>query len=335
MKNIKLITLTFVVALLGASCAAPTAKKEGAQVYNAVLDGYEYPHDVHLFEFDSQKQKLKMAYMYLTKEGANNTAVLLHGKNFSGFYWEKTAQLLLKEGYNVLIPDQIGFGKSSKPENYQYSFSQLALNTKNLMDSLKIENATIIGHSMGGMLATKFNKIYPTYVKKLILVNPIGLEDYLRYTEYKDVEFFYKGELKKNAEGIRKYQMANYYDGKWSDEYEELIKFQVGQTLHQDWPVVAWNNALTYDLIFSEPIVDDFKFIKNPAVLILGTRDRTGPGKGFMKKGESYKLGQYQNLGKRVVKNFKNAKLIELDGLGHMPQFEDFDRYQKALLKSL
>lgn len=335
------ITITFFVltAILSTGCArfssTDNSKKDSNVSYNATLDTYPYPYEVKFIELTTQEQKLKMAYMFLEKKGSNKTAVLLHGKNFSGFYWQKTAELLLEKGFSVLIPDQIGFGKSDKPSSYQFSFSQLALNTNELIKKLNLKNITLVGHSMGGMLATKYNKLYPEDIKKLVLINPIGLEDYLRYVQYKDVQFFYKSELNKNAAGIRKYQMANYYDGKWSDEYEELIKFQVGQINGNEWAKVAWNNALTYDLIFSEPVVDDFKYIKNSTVLIIGTRDRTGPGKGFMKEGVRYKLGQYQNLGKETAKKFKNAQLYELEGLGHMPQIEDFARFEKVFLKAL
>jgi pimeloyl-ACP methyl ester carboxylesterase len=54
----------------------------------------------------------------LTSKGA---VVLLHGKNFAGFYWERIAHDLIQKGYRVIIPDQIGFGKSSKPENCKSS----------------------------------------------------------------------------------------------------------------------------------------------------------------------------------------------------------------------
>ncbi|EQC43752.1 alpha/beta fold hydrolase [Bacteriovorax sp. Seq25_V] len=303
--------------------------------YNANLDSFVYPHKVEKIELSTQNQKLKMAYMYLTKEGATKTAVLLHGKNFSGYYWEDVAQLMLEKGYNVVIPDQIGFGKSDKPKNYQYSFANLALNTKTLLDHLGIKEITLVGHSMGGMLATRFTKIYPKTVKHLVLINPIGLEDYLRYTQFKDTDFFYKSELSKTPEKIREYQKKNYYDGKWSPKYEELIQTSIGQLNGGDWDLVAWNNALTYGPIFSEPVVDDFRIINNPVTLILGTRDRTGPGRGFMKKGEKYQLGQYQNLGKKIIKLLKNGKYIELKGLGHMPQIEDFERFKKVFLKAI
>ena len=299
--------------------------------YNATLDGYPYPFDVKKMEFGSQNQMLSMAYMDLPAQGKfKGNALLLHGKNFSGFYFEDIAKELVAKGYRVIIPDQIGFGKSSRPEYYQYSFAQLALNTKTLIDQLGVKDLHVVGHSMGGMLATKFTKFYPELVKRLILVNPIGLEDYLKYVEFQDPFKFYKAELSKSEQKIRHYQQKNYYDGKWSDKYEELIQMHIGQLNNEDWPLVAWNNALTYGSIFAEPIVDDFATIKKPITLIVGTRDRTGPGRAFKKAGVKRQLGLYQKLGKQVAKSFKSGKLIELPGLGHMPQFEDWERFSKV-----
>ncbi len=126
------------------------------------LEDYQYPFPAEMFVFESQKQNLKMAYMDLQPEGDTmGTVVLLHGKNFSGAYWEKTAKALSAAGYRVVMPDQIGFGKSSKPEHYQFSFAQLAMNTKLLLKSLQIDKAFILGHSMGGMLATRYALMFP------------------------------------------------------------------------------------------------------------------------------------------------------------------------------
>lgn len=76
------------------------------------------------------------------------------------------------------MPDQVGFGNSSKPEHFQYSFQQLALLTKKLVDTLGIQEINVLGHSMGGMLAVRFTLMYPDVVSKFILKDPIGLEDY-------------------------------------------------------------------------------------------------------------------------------------------------------------
>lgn len=273
-----------------------------------------------------------MAYMDLNKD-SSKVALLLHGKNFSGYYWERIAKDLVKKGYRVVIPDQIGFGKSSKPEFYSYSFYSLALNTKGLLDTLGIKKVTVVGHSMGGMLATHFTYLYQDYVEKMVLVNPIGLEPYLKYVQYKDSQFFYEMELKKTPEKFKAYQKKNYYDGKWKRDYDALLEAFSGQMRGEDWPLVAWNNALTYGPIFSEDITTKFKDIKNPVVLVIGTRDRTGPGRFWKKPGVKVKLGQYQNLGKKAHKLFPNSKLYELKGLGHMPQFEDYERFSNVFFR--
>jgi pimeloyl-ACP methyl ester carboxylesterase len=72
-----------------------------------------------------------------------------------------------------------------------------------------------------------------------------------------------------------------------------------------------------------------------PTRLIIGTRDRTGPGRGWKKPGVSYLLGQYQELGKRTAAAIADARLYELEGLGHMPHIEAFDRFVVEFEKAL
>lgn len=303
--------------------------------YNKELDGFKYPFEVNTFKFNSQNQDLKMRYMDIGEKDAQKVIVLLHGKNFSGYYWERVAKDLLKKNYRVIIPDQIGFGKSSKPDYYQYSFGQLALNTKTLLDNLKIAKLDLVGHSMGGMLATTFAVNYPKSVNKLILINPIGLEDYGKYVEFKDVNFFYKRELSKTIDKAINYQKKNYYDGKWSSEYEKLLIPLKGMLAGEDWKIVAWNNALTYGPIFSENIVDRFSQVTSKTFLIIGTRDKTGPGRGWLKEGVTIKLGEYKKLGINANNLIKGSKLIELDGLGHMPQYENYNVFINSFYKAV
>ncbi len=112
------------------------------------LENITYPFPVAYHEISVQGEALKMAYMDVKPETANGkTVALLHGKNFCGAYWGQTASDLTTKGYRVIIPDQIGFGKSSKPENVQYSFQMLAENTKKILDHLQIEKVTVLGHS--------------------------------------------------------------------------------------------------------------------------------------------------------------------------------------------
>ncbi len=321
--------LFFLLTMFLVGCS--TQKKS----YNATLDNFKYPFQVNKFKFNSQNQELDMAYMDIGKKESKNIIVLLHGKNFSGYYWENLATELMKNEFRVIIPDQIGFGKSSKPKRYQFSFPQLALNTKKLLSHLGISEAIIVGHSMGGMLATTFAYDFPKATKKLILVNSIGLESYGKYAEFKDTNFFYNLELNKNIDKIRNYQKKNYYDGDWKPEYEKLLEAHRGQLIGNDKELVAWNNALTYGPIFSEDITAKFSSIQSPVVIINGTRDKTGPGRGWKKPGVDYKLGQYDKLGKRIVKQFPNAKLYEIKGVGHMPFYEAYDDFLKIFMNAL
>jgi len=334
MSRFNLISFLFIILSLQ-TVVAKNIADNSRLVYDAELSSYDYGHEVSYFPVASQQQKLQMAYVYLEGRDDKPVVTLMHGKNFNAHYWMPVAEYLHGNGYGVLIPDQIGFGKSSKPAYYQYSFAALAYHTQALMDSLGIKRSIVIGHSMGGMLASRFALMYPQLTKKLILVNPIGLENYLQYVEYKDADFFYKKELAKTAEGIRRYQQKNYYDGGWNKEYEALTNFMVGQIQGPDRERIAWVNAQTYDMIFAQPVITEFNSFSIPVRLIIGTRDRTGPGRNWKKPGIVYELGRYDRLAKAAVKLIPDGKLYELTDLGHLPQVEDFERFKNVLDKAL
>ena len=326
-------------ALLLSVCVAMLADPVWGQAdvaFDENLTGYQYPFAVQTYAFRSQGQDLQMAYMYLpAKDPAKGVVTLLHGKNFNGAYWKQTADYLQSQGYGVLMPDQIGFGKSTKSTTYQYSFAAFAHNTKGLLESLGIDKSIVVGHSMGGMVASRFALLYPQATTKLILVNPIGLENYLQYVQYKDVEFFYKNELEASPAKIVAYQQKNYYDGAWNDRYAALTVPLVGWVQGEDWNKLAYVSALTYDMIFTQPVIEEFKDFKVPATLIIGTRDRTGPGRNWMQPGVDFELGRYDLIGKRIQARNSAILVVELEGLGHLPHIEDFTRFQMALASAL
>ncbi len=261
--------------------------------------------------------------------------VLFHGKNFNGAYWKTTIEALTNEGFRVIVPDQIGFGKSSKPKHFHYTFQQLSKNTKALLDTLKIEKTSVLGHSMGGMLATRFTLMYPNTIDKFILENPIGLEDWKLKVPYKPVEWWYNNELKKSYESIKKYQLVSYYDNKWEPEYDEWVNLLAGWTLNSDYKTIAWNNALTYDMIFTQPVVYEFKNITAPTLLIIGTRDRTAIGKQLVTDDVRATMGLYSLLGKKTQKEIPNSELVEIENVGHLPHIEKFESFIQPLLQFL
>ncbi len=300
------------------------------------LSNYEYPYEVAFYEFEAQQQELQMAYLDETpKKWNGQTVVLLHGKNFNIAYWQTTIELLKKNNYRVIAPDQIGFGKSTKPVYFQYTFQQLAENTKNLLSEIEVENPIILGHSMGGMLATRFTLMYPEYTKQLVLVNPIGLEDWKLKVPYQSIDDWYKGELKKDYKKIKAYQKESYYDGDWKPEYDEWVNILAGWTLNENYERIAWNAALTYDMVFTQPVVYEFPEIEVPTLLIIGTRDRTALGKGLVSKDVKATMGLYDELGEKAAERIPNAHLEEIEDVGHLPHIEAFDRFAEKLIPNL
>ncbi len=299
-----------------------------------MLSNYTYPYPVKYIQLDIQQQKLRMAYMDIKPSNYNGkNIVLLHGKNFNGAYWETTARELSQQGFRVIIPDQVGFGKSSKPLHFHYTFQQLAENTKNLLDSIGVTQTAVLGHSMGGMLATRFALMFPETTERLILENPIGLEDWKLVVPYKNVDWWYKNELGKTYEKIKSYQLESYYDGKWKPEYDKWVNLLAGWTLNSDYKTIAWNAALTYDMIFTQPVVYEFKNIKCPTLLIIGTRDRTALGKPLVNEEVRKTMGLYNQLGKEAQKKIPNAELVEIENIGHLPHIESFDKFISPLIK--
>lgn len=300
------------------------------------LENYQYPFAVSYINLSSQQQSLKMAYMDV-KPGRPNgkTVVLLHGKNFNGAYWRETAEALSDKGFRVVIPDQVGFGKSSKPQYFQYTFQQLAQHTKAVLDSLGISNAAILGHSMGGMLAVRFALMYPQTTEKLILENPIGLEDWKLKVPYQSVNDWYKRELGQSYDKIKNYQLKNYYDNQWKPAYDEWVNLLAGWTVDKNYPLIAWNAALTYDMIFTQPVVYELENIKVRTLLIIGTRDRTALGKELASVDDQKTMGLYNELGPKTAARISGAVLVALDQIGHLPHIENFDRFIDPLLNFL
>lgn len=339
MKNIKTLPLIlFAFLLIYSSCAysIKSEKKSSAIKFDKNLTNFKYPYPVKFLTTNAQGQKLKMAYMDIQlKNPSKSIVVLLHGKNFAGFYFEPIIKELLKKGHRVIVPDQVGFGKSTKPVGFQFSFHQLAVLTHEMLNRLNTNKVTLVGHSMGGMLATRYALLYPDEVKKLILVNPIGLEDYKTLTHYKSIDELYKMELASNENRIRDYQKTFYYDGQWNNQYEALIHPALGWLNGPDYPIIARIAAQTTEMLYTQPVVYEFKNLKMKTVLINGDRDKTAPGKPWALPGKAEQMGNYPELGKQVSKIIPQGRLIELKGLGHVPFIEDFNVFAKVFFKEI
>lgn len=323
------VLLIFASVLFGSSISAQ-------EPLDLELKNFDYPFPVKYFDLTIQQEKLRMAFMQIEPSKSNGqTITLFHGKNFCGAYFERVVQDLSNLGFRVIVPDQIGFGKSSKPKKIQYSIHLLAENTRLLLDSISVKQTHVLGHSMGGMVAVRFALMYKDMVPKLILENPIGLEDWKRKVPYQNVDKAYQEELKKTEDSIRAYQRENYYHGEWKPEYEPWVQLLYRWTLNPDYPHLAWNAALTSEMVFTQPVLYEFPDIKADTLLIIGQLDRTAIGKNLAPEEVRKTLGNYPELGRAAARVIPKAKLVELPGIGHIPHIEAYGQFWKALSEFL
>src|SRR5262249_11291057 len=174
--------LMFVVALMqvaataGAQGSAPQVVKapSDAKAFSPTLEDVPYPYPVRTLPLTMYGHDVRMAYMDAPATGSPNgrTVVLLHGMNFYGEYWSNVIEVLRNEGFRVVVPDQVGFGRSTK-QVMPYTLSDMALNTHKLLETLGVPRANIVGHSMGGMVAARFAMLYPDSTERLVLYNQI------------------------------------------------------------------------------------------------------------------------------------------------------------------
>jgi pimeloyl-ACP methyl ester carboxylesterase len=331
--SMRVATLTAALAF-----AIPGATSHGAApAYGPELQGFDYPWPVSHYRFTSQGDVLDMAYMDVKPARPNGrTAVLLHGKNFCSATWQATIAVLTRTGFRVIAPDQIGFCKSTKPAHYQYSFQQLAGNTHALLTSLGIGKATLIGHSTGGMLAIRYGLMYPAGVEQLGLVDPIGLEDWkAKGVPWQSVDTWYRLELHTSADRIRDYERTTYYAGTWKPAYEEWVQMLAGMYRGPGRDLVAWNSALLYDMIYTQPVVYELGDLSMPVLLMIGDKDTTAIGKNIAPAAIRPTLGNYPVLGRQAAARIPHAQLVEFPDLGHAPQIQDPDAFHKALLDGL
>jgi pimeloyl-ACP methyl ester carboxylesterase len=313
------------------------AAAAGPAQADPMLADFAYPYPVQRHEFNSQGQPLSMAYMDIRPAQPNGkTVVLLHGKNFCGATWEGSIPALSDAGYRVIVPDQIGFCKSSKPELYQFSLHQLAANTHALLAKLGVERPIVLGHSMGGMLAMRYALMYAGDTGGLVLVNPIGLEDWkAKGVPLITVDELYAGEQRTNPEGIKAYQQSTYYAGQWKPEYDRWVAMLASTYQGEGGKRAAWNQALTSDMVLSQPVVYELEHIRVPTLLLIGEKDTTAIGKNRAAPEAAKALGNYPVLAREAQARIKGSTLVTFPDLGHAPQVQDPARFNRTLLEEL
>ncbi len=325
-------------SLVAACCALlafsflPALAAEPREPYGIGLEGFPYPYPVNLLPLVNDGEALRMAYMDVAPAQANGrVVVLLHGRNFPSSYWAPVMTTLLAAGYRVVVPDQIGFGKSSKPSG-ELHFDTLARNTIALLDHLGIAKADIVAHSLGGMLGVRIARAYPDRLNHLVLAAPIGLEDYRLYVPPTPTEKIMDNEDRLTADGYRK-QLENNYSPKIPpDQITPFIDARFNIKGAADY--ARWLRAFVSSgqMIYREPVVHEIPLVTVPTLFIMGADDHNAPGKPNAPEALRPKMGQNAELAKALAGKMPQARAEVIGNAGHLVFLDAPAKFNELML---
>ena len=246
------------------------------------------------------------------------TVIFHHGGYYYSWYWEDQIRALSEVGYRVIAKDRLGWGKSSKPD-IPYSINLWASNTARLMDHLGIEQAALVGHSIGGQMVTRFAFLYPERITHLVTVNQVGLTDRRGGRGFQPLT----GEVDANPDRDAVYaSLLRWADGnyvKWRPDYLEHMRIRYGQRLSGDWPRMAYISRITGHMRSMDTVVNDWHHIETPTLILGGQED----------------YPTYAEEARTAASTFPNGEVILIPNVGHNPHEEAPDRVNAELIRFL
>ncbi len=335
MRSCAAAVFAALLTLVPATTQAAERELANREPYGIGLEGFPYPYPVNLLPLVNDGEQLRMAYMDIAPAQSNGRVVmLLHGRNFPSSYWAPEIKVLNEAGYRVVVPDQVGFGKSSKPSG-ELHFDNLARNTIALLDHLGVAKADIVAHSMGGMVAVRIARAFPDRVNHLVLAAPIGLEDYRMYVPPTSTEKILENEDKLTAEGYRK-QLENNYSPKIPPEAITPFidaRFNIkGAADYRRWLHAFVSSG---QMIYREPVVHEIPLVTIPTLFIMGADDHNAPGRPNAPETLRPKMGQNADLAKTLATKMASARAEVIENAGHLVFLDAPDKFNALMLPFL
>ena len=242
---------------------------------------------------------IRLAY---ERRGHGTPMVLLHGYPLDHHLWDEVAPLL-EDTFDLILPDLRGFGESSTVDSV-YKMEDIADDVVALLDSLKVEKAAIVGHSMGGYVALAFASLFPERVRGLGLVSSQVLADPPDRKEGR-----YKSAAEVAEKGIA--SVVETMTPKFTANLQ-LQKF-ARESMERQQPA-AYIGALKAmaERVDSTPLLSTLHI---PVVLVHGDADSLIP----------------VDRAREVKTALPGAYFVEIRGAGHMPMMEDPEKTAEAL----
>lgn len=123
----------------------------------------EYPFSAHFLDVKSEK-------LHYVDEGQGEVILMLHGNPTWSFFYRNLAKHFSKN-FRVVVPDHIGCGLSTKPQDYEYTLQNHIDNTIALVKKLDLKDITLVVHDWGGAIGMGVATAHPELIKKMVVMN--------------------------------------------------------------------------------------------------------------------------------------------------------------------
>jgi 4,5:9,10-diseco-3-hydroxy-5,9,17-trioxoandrosta-1(10),2-diene-4-oate hydrolase len=207
--------------------------------------------------------------------GAGTPVVFIHGSGpgASGFSnFQGNFPYFAERGFRAIVPDSLGFGRSSKPD-MDYELDAVLVGLKALLRQLGIERCALVGNSQGGALAIKLALDEPALVSKLVLMAPGGLELRERYMELRGIRSMFKAVSAPGGltqESLRKVLTLQVFDPAWISD--ELVS--------QRWEIAQSQPKRVYETLRVPHLAPRLSELRCPVFGLWGNDDQFCPVSG-------------------------------------------------------
>ncbi|MEJ8758375.1 alpha/beta hydrolase [Pontibacter sp. H259] len=316
------VLLSFVCLVgLSAQCQSPatiaSTTTSATSATDPVFESLKYKY---------QTKKLPLAngqtIAYVDEGKGPQTIIFIHGLGSYLPAWEKNIESL-KTNYRTIAIDLPGYGKSSK-QNLQVSMDGYAKAVLELMDKLKIKQATLAGHSMGGQIAVTAALQAPERVSNLILAAPAGFETFTdQQKQLFKMTVTPESVQKTTPEQTAANYKINFYNMPADARHmvDERLKIMESGQFADYSKAVAGSVAAMVD----EPVYEQLPQLKMPTLIVFGAHDALIPNKYFNPNLTPKAVAE---IGKQRI---PNSHIVMIPEAGHFLQFEQPAAFNKAV----
>jgi len=310
-----LLISTMVIAMMVSGCATSKfyhlEKKE--------FDDFDYG-------FATKKVQVRNIGVSIIDQGqSDRVLVLIHGLGSNAKAWIRNIPELAKT-CRVIAVDLPGYGKSDKGF-YLYSLPFYAQVLTELLDELKIQKATFVGHSMGGQIAMVTSLLYPDRVERLVLVSPAGFE---KFTDGEGAwmkkamssEFVHDTSIRNIDVNLK----TNFY--RYPQQAEFMITERIQMRGARDFDNYCYAVSKNVAAMLDYPVWDKLTRIQHKTLIFYAENDNLIPNP-FLHGGSTLEIA---NIGHRQI---RDNKLVMIPHCGHFAMFEKPQVVNPAILEFL